>query len=64
MQVAPIKPPLKPPGIKRLNLNYNILPSTFGFRFNVRRFNKAAHQCPLFAVTFRAHAGYAGNPPR
>ena len=26
--------------------------------------HKAAHQCPLFAVTFRAQVDYAGNPLR
>jgi hypothetical protein len=42
VQVDPIKPPLKTPGIKRMNLNYNILLSGFGFKFNLRRYNVAA----------------------
>jgi len=37
VQVDPIKPPLKAPGIKCLNLKFNTLLSTFGFNFNLRR---------------------------
>ena len=39
MQVNPIKPKLKPPGTKRLKLNRDILQSTSGFEFNLRRYN-------------------------
>ena len=37
VQVAPIKPKLKPPGTKRLKLKCDILLSTSAFKFNLRR---------------------------
>ena len=40
MQVDPIKPMLKPPGTKRLKLEYDGLLSTFTFNFNLRRYIK------------------------
>ena len=40
MQVDPIKPMLKAPGTKRLNLKHNELLSNAGFNFNLRRYNK------------------------
>ena len=44
MQVDPIKPKLKPPGTKRLKLEYDGLLSNFGFKFNLRRYNLAQAQ--------------------
>ena len=38
VQVDPIKPTLKPPGTKRLKLKCDELRSSFGFKFNVRRY--------------------------
>ena len=38
MQVDPIKSRLRAPGIKCLNLKDNVLPSTFGFNVNLRRY--------------------------
>jgi len=45
VQVAPIKPKLKPPGTKRLkpqyDVDYRYVPlSNIAFKFNLRRFNK------------------------
>jgi len=34
-----MKPKLKPPGSKRLKLNWDILLSNFAFKFNLRRCN-------------------------
>jgi hypothetical protein len=39
VQVDPIKPNLKAPGIKRLKLKYDKLLSSFAFKFNLHRFN-------------------------
>jgi len=41
VQVEPIKPTLKAPGIKRFKLKYDGLLSIFAFNFNLRRYNKA-----------------------
>jgi len=38
MQVDPMIPNLKPPGTKRLKLNYNNLLSSFAFNPNLRRY--------------------------
>jgi hypothetical protein len=38
VQVDPIKPTLKAPGIKGLRLEYDILLSSFAFNFNLRRY--------------------------
>jgi len=38
VQLHPIKPKLKPPGSKRLKLKCDVLLSTFGFKFNSRRY--------------------------
>jgi len=38
VQVDPVKPVLKPPGIKHLELKYDVLLSTFAFTFNLRRY--------------------------
>jgi len=40
VQVDPIKPTLKAPGIKRLKLEYDVLLSNFALKFNLRRFNQ------------------------
>ena len=39
VQVDPIKPTLKAPGIKLLNLNYDRPLSNFAFKFNLRRYS-------------------------
>jgi hypothetical protein len=41
VQVDPIKPTLKAPGIKLFRLKYDKLLSNFAFKFNWRRYNKA-----------------------
>jgi hypothetical protein len=41
VQVNPVKPPLKPPGINRLKLSYDKLLSNFALKFNLRRNIKA-----------------------
>ena len=38
VQVDPIQPKLKPPGTKCLKLKCDVLPSTSGFKFNMRRY--------------------------
>ena len=38
VQVDPIKPTLKAPGIQLLNLTYDIPLSNFAFKFNLRRY--------------------------
>jgi len=43
VQVVPIKPTLKAPGTKRLNLKYDELLSIFAFKFNLRRYNPVAN---------------------
>ena len=40
MQVDPIKPTLKAPGINRLKLNHDDPLSNFGFKFNLRRYRQ------------------------
>ena len=40
MQVDPIQSKLKPPGIKRVKLNCDILLSNSAFKFNLRRYDK------------------------
>ena len=40
MQVDPINPKLKQPGIKRLKLKCDELLSSFAFKFNLRRYNE------------------------
>ena len=46
MQVDPIKPTLKAPGIHRLKLNYVKLLSNFAFKFNLRRYNLVSDGLP------------------
>ena len=41
VQVDPIKPALKAPGIQRLKLTYDDPLSNIAFKFNLRRFTKA-----------------------
>jgi hypothetical protein len=41
VQVDPIKPTLKPPGTKRLKLEYGKLLSRFALNFNLRRYSVA-----------------------
>jgi len=38
VQVDPIKPALKPPGVKRLKLKHDELLSNFAFNVNLRRY--------------------------
>ena len=58
MQVAPMNPKLKPPGIERLKLSYDKLLSTSAFKVNLRRYledllrdsdalGKAVPVCPI-----------------
>jgi len=61
VQVDPVKPTLKPPGTKRLKLKCDTVLSTFGFKFNLRRYIKelfallhflaGAHTRPHFSST-------------
>jgi hypothetical protein len=44
VQVDPIKPTLKPPGTKRLNLEYNKLLLILAFKCNLRCYNKEKMQ--------------------
>jgi len=44
--VDPIKPTLKLPGTKHLKLKCGELLSTFAFKFNLRRYTKAAAPAP------------------
>jgi hypothetical protein len=41
VQVDPIKPKLKPPGITRLKLIYDVPVSNFAFKFNLRHYKRA-----------------------
>jgi hypothetical protein len=45
VQVDPLKPKLKPPGAKRLNLKCDILLSTFAFKVNLRRYSTGIVSC-------------------
>ena len=40
MQVDPIKPTLKAPGLNLLKLNYNEPPSNFAFKFKVHHYSE------------------------
>ena len=42
MQVDPVKPTLKAPGIKLLKLKYDTPLSNFAFKFKLRRYSKGA----------------------
>ena len=75
MQVVPIKPKLKPPGIKRLKLKSDEPLSVFGFKFNLRRYTKeyvignlqfiadGGGRATLNANKAGPGAGAAHNPP-
>jgi hypothetical protein len=45
-----MKPKLKPPGTKRLKLEYDGLLSNLGFKFNLRRYN-LEQQCAKLAMS-------------
>jgi hypothetical protein len=65
VQVDPIKPTLKAPGIKLLKLKYDISLSKFAFKFNLRRYIWAftgdyTQHAAAAARTAEADAG--GNP--
>ena len=44
MQVEPMKPALKAPGIELLKLEYGNPLSSFGFKSNLRRYSKAGNR--------------------
>jgi len=47
VQVEPMKPKLKAPGskrAKRLKLKFDNLPSSFAFRFNLRRYSEVVEE--------------------
>jgi hypothetical protein len=46
VQVHPIKPTLKAPGIKLLELKYGRLLSKFAFKFNLRRYDSVSPGAP------------------
>ena len=52
VQVDPMKPMLKPPGNKHLKLYCDLLPSTFGFTSNLRRYTKPPENSPRSETTF------------
>jgi hypothetical protein len=56
VQLDPIKPTLKPPGSKRLNLKCADLVSSFAFNFNLRRYIKA-HNCIIYNVVDDSEEG-------
>jgi len=58
VQVDPIKSNLKPPGTKRSKLKLDVMLSTSAFKFNLRRYNVAAH-----AAEFALDAAGPGSPP-
>ena len=45
VQVEPIKPTLKAPGTKRLKLQYDVLLSSFLFKFNLRHYTTPPSSC-------------------
>ena len=47
MQVDPIKPTLKAPGLKRLKLKCDKLLSTFALKFNLLRYSEAVETANL-----------------
>ena len=57
VQVDPIKPPLKAPGMKCLNLKYDILLSSFGIKFNLRLYIKDTAPAIPFVAALCADAG-------
>ena len=56
VQVDPMKPMLKAPGITRLKLQHDEPPSRFAFNFNLRRYSKGKHMQMLQAGAYtRSH---------
>jgi len=53
-QIDPIKPKLKPPGTKRLKLEYDGLLSNSAFKFNLRRYTKAFAAASRINITVRS----------
>ena len=56
MQVDPIKPKLKPPGNKRLKLQYDAPPSKIAFNFNLHRYTSAVTTVMAVSVSGPATA--------
>ena len=50
MQVDPIKPKLKLPGIKRSKLKFEGPVSNLAFKFKLRRYNEASAAAPVAAL--------------
>jgi hypothetical protein len=46
-----MKPTVKAPGSDRLKLGYDILRSTFAFKFNLRRYMKGGDDAPELVET-------------
>ena len=61
MQVDPIKPNLEPPGTKLFKLEYDYLLSSFGFSFNLRRYNMVCFS--VWAGTFPEHGNRKDGSP-
>jgi hypothetical protein len=51
VQVDPIKYKLKPPGIKRLKLDCDVLLSTSAFKFNLRRYSVVTSSARRLAMS-------------
>ena len=56
MHIDPIEPKLKPPGSKRLELEYDGLLSNFGFKFNLRLYSLALDSCHRAVAAARQDA--------
>ena len=50
MQVDPMKPTLRPPGIERLKRNCDILLSTSAFKVKLRRYTKGGKSLPTIIL--------------
>jgi hypothetical protein len=59
VQVAPIKPTLKPAGTKRLKLKCDEPLSNFAFNFNLRRYSKDGSARPDVPVVLEASATHS-----
>ena len=58
VQVEPMQPMLKAPGIKRLNLNYDGPLSNFSFKFYLRHYNKeTSREVALWSWAARREGG-------
>ena len=64
MQVDPLKPKLKPLGIKRLKLSCVILRSTFAFKFKLRRYSSGGGGDATAGVGGGSGAGVAAAGSR